>query len=42
MAAAAQSKQQLTLVLMKYLPDLLMRFQADTIKVQMSVVCICM
>lgn len=39
-AAAAQSKQQLTLVLMKCLPDLLMRFQADAVKVQHSAVCI--
>ena len=40
MAAAAQGKQQLTLVLMKCLPDLLIRFQADATKVQHSVVCI--
>ena len=40
LAAAAQSKQQLTLVLMKCLPDLLMHFQADAVKVQHNFVCI--
>ena len=39
MAAAAQSQQQLTLVLMKCLPDLLMRFQADAVKVQHRAIC---
>ena len=40
LAAAAQSKQQLTLVLMKCLPDLLMRFHTDAVQVQHNVVCI--